>query len=204
MARIEPTFLTGACAVIKIAGKKLAFAKNINYRINVPHTNSKVLGMYESADIQPSSYDASGTFSIHRYIQGVKELIEVDTYHPGRGVHNIIESEGNGVGTFGASTGGNFIEGAASRALYGAANDNFNPAMLMYGTMFDIVIYQVSGKDSEDTKLVPVTVLRNCRLTATDMSIIKREIASQTFQFVANYVDEDSFIAGFSGSGTGW
>lgn len=180
-----PIFLTGAYAVVYIAGKKLAFCRGISVRIDVPHSNSKVLGMYESADIQPQAYNISGSFSVYRYIA---EIGDFKNYFK-------MTNDGNGVGTFGDD---NFI-------FYGRACDNFNPALLMYSTTFDISVFQV-GREKEEkltTRLVPAFILRQCRLVSSDISIFKREIATQTFSFIANYIDEDSFISTPSGTG-GW
>jgi len=195
---VTPVFLTGAYAVIKVAGKKLAFCRGISYRISVPHSNDKVLGMYESADLQPQSYDISGTFSVYRYVADVKNKSGAEGPSPTRGDQNTIQPEGNGVGTFG-------VDGLAGMALFGAAFNNFNPAYLMYGTSFDIVIYQMSERvNTTEANFTPVAVLRKCRLVTSDFNLMKREVATQTFSFVANYADEDSFVAGFSGAGAGW
>jgi hypothetical protein len=43
--------------------------------------------------------------------------------------------------------------------------------------------------------------IRNCRITQADFSISKKGLAIQRFNFVALYVDEDSFTADASGQG---
>lgn len=196
MGKHKPIFLSGAYAVISVAGKKLAFCRGISVRIEVPHSNNKVLGMYESADMQPQSYNISGSFSVYRYIAnslGENENFISSEQSP----HNVLDKKGNGVGTFY----NNFFD----FFIHGRANDNFNPAYLMYSTTFDIAVYQIVQDDiGLEKRLVPAFVLRQCRLIASDISVMKREISTQNFSFMANYIDEDSFISGISGSGGGW
>lgn len=51
------------------------------------------------------------------------------------------------------------------------------------------------------TDSVGVAKIRNARITKADFSLSKKGIATQRFSFVALYVDEDSFVADFSGQG---
>lgn len=52
-----------------------------------------------------------------------------------------------------------------------------------------------------DLKLIGVANIRNCRITQADFSLTKKGVAMQRFTFTALYVDEDSFVADFSGQG---
>jgi len=51
------------------------------------------------------------------------------------------------------------------------------------------------------TDSVGVAKIRNARITKADFSLSKKGVATQRFSFVALYVDEDSFVADFSGQG---
>jgi hypothetical protein len=53
----------------------------------------------------------------------------------------------------------------------------------------------------KETALIGIANIRNCRITQADFSLTKKGAAVQRFNFVALYVDEDSFAADFSGRG---
>ena len=57
------------------------------------------------------------------------------------------------------------------------------------------------GGSGPNTDFVGVANIRSCRITRADFSISKKSPAIQRFNFVALYVDEDSFVADFSGNG---
>lgn len=57
------------------------------------------------------------------------------------------------------------------------------------------------GGSGPNIDFVGVANIRNCRITQADFSISKKGAAIQKFNFVALYVDEDSFVADFSGKG---
>lgn len=57
------------------------------------------------------------------------------------------------------------------------------------------------GSSGPNIDLIGVANIRNCRITQADFSINKKGVATQRFNFVALYVDEDSFVADFSGVG---
>jgi hypothetical protein len=62
----------------------------------------------------------------------------------------------------------------------------------------------LSGRTSDSARnidYIGVANIRRCRITQADFSINKRGAATQRFNFVALYVDEDSFVADFSGKG---
>lgn len=57
------------------------------------------------------------------------------------------------------------------------------------------------GGSGPNTDFVGVANIRNCRITRADFNISKKSPAIQRFTFTALYVDEDSFVADFSGNG---
>jgi len=57
------------------------------------------------------------------------------------------------------------------------------------------------GAPPTGTGQVGIAKLRNCRITQADFVLSKRSVARQTFQFMARYADEDSFLADKSGVG---
>jgi len=57
------------------------------------------------------------------------------------------------------------------------------------------------ANNSEYGSVLGVSKLRDCKITGVVSNISKRGVMTQTFSFVANYLDEDSFISSPSGTG---
>lgn len=215
MAGIKPFFITGANAKIKLNGKTIAFCTDLTYSVKVDHKTPKVLGMYEGSSVEPLGYTVAGSFTVIRYIKDVPSST------------GNTAPAGNGVGNWGSVWDKNNIGGfAAANGIGndGRAHEALNPSKLAGGTTFDIQIYQKTSSSRPELKsnktlnnisnilsggtatevssdLFGVANIRNCRITDSVFSINKRGLATQRFSFVALYVDEDSFVADFSGSG---
>ena len=184
MAGVKPFFLTGANAKIKVNGKTLAYCTNISYSVTINHVAPQVLGMYEGSSVEPLSYSVSGQFSVIRYVADARELIAGN--HP-----SGVSDKGNGIGGWGDDSTQGFKNLADGRAF-----ENLNPRKLKYATTFNIEVYQKTGD-----RTIGVTKIRDVRIIKADFSLAKKAAATQTFAFMALYVDEDSFLADFSGSG---
>ncbi len=228
MAGVKPFFITGANAKIKINGKTLAFCTDLSYSIQVAHQTPKVLGMYEGSSVEPLGYTVSGSFSVIRYTKDAAAAVGagsapngISENDAGNGVGNMGSAWGGKLGDFLNRNGiGND----------GRTNEALNPSLLSNGTTFDIQVYQKvpgpgveaggffggaqravnatadiltggTGSSGAAQDLIGVANIRNCRITQADFSIAKRGAAMQRFNFVALYVDEDSFAADFSGVG---
>lgn len=198
MAGLKPFFLTGANAIIRVNGVAIAFATNISYSVRVNHVSPRVLGRYEVEEHQPLSYDVSGSFSIIRYANGLKkELEEGNSNKAPEGV----SYGGNGIGTWGPEVGnsGQELLGLPGTSTVGNGNtgDSFTPSALNRSQMFDLQInQQLSGSDE-----CTYALIRNCRIISSDFSMGKKSTANQSFTFLAQAVDEDSFTARKSGVG---
>lgn len=191
MAGMKPFFLTGAAAKIKVNNRTLAYCTNISYSVQVNHSNPRVLGMFEPTGIEPLSYLVTGTFTVVRYVADVKGNV-------GGKVPNGVFEGGNGLGNWGPDgLGKRLAEGFNFSAPDGRAYDNLNPKKLDKATGFEIYIYQKLGGNREQS----VARIREARITRADFNMSKKAPATQTFQFTALYVDEDSFLADFSGFG---
>lgn len=197
MAGIAPFFITGANAKIKINGVTLAFCTDLSYSVVVNHATPTVLGMYEPTSIEPLSYKVTGSFGVVRYANSVKEQLEAQGFKTPDGV----SPDGNGVGGFSTNKGDTvasaiFRSGAIGND--GRAHESFDPSKLQSATFFDIEIYQKMPNGGE---LRGVARLRNCRISRADLGMNKKSPTIERFQFMALYLDEDSFIADFSGNG---
>ena len=195
MSGQQTFFLTGANAKIKINHRTIAFCTNISYTVTVNHAAPILLGMYESGSVEPLSYIVNGSFSVIRYTAGI--LSDSDA-----SINGIELSEnGNGIGAWGPdgvteriAAGLKFDQSKADGRVY----DNLNPRRLEKATGFDIEIYQ---KYNDGGQMHAVSKIRGCRVTSSTFNLNNRSNAIQNFNFRALYVDEDSFLADFSGMG---
>ena len=171
----------------------MAYCTNIAYSVVVNHASPISLGQYESTGIEPLSYKVSGSFTVIRYAADAKSRIGAAA-SPGH-----TSEGGNGIGNWGED---GYLERAkAGLKLSGADGrvyDSLNPVKLEKATGFEINIYQ---KIPDFAEQVSVTRIRDARITRADFNLSKKSVATQTFNFTALYVDEDSFLADFSGSG---
>ena len=112
-----------------------------------------------------------------------------------------LNDAGNGIGNWGSMWGGkNGKTGALQR--WGVGNDGraheaFNPGQLDGAVCFDIEVYQ----KAPNGEMIGVAKLREVRIVRSDFQLTKKGVAIQKFTFVAQYADEDSFAAEFSGRG---
>jgi hypothetical protein len=191
MAGTKPFFLTGANAKIQVNGVTLAFATNVSYSVTINHATPTVLGMYEPSSVEPLSYAVSGSFSVIRYVADITSDIK-DKDPAG------VSRRGNGVGSFGKESISEKLKEAFNiKKPDGRAYDNLNPGSLNKGTTFNIEIYQKTGKGDQRS----VARIRDARITKADFSLSSKSAATQSFSFTALYVDEDTFLADFSGNG---
>lgn len=188
MAGVAPFFITGANAKIRLNDRTIAFAQDFSYSVTVKHAAPKVLGKYESDSLEPLSYEVSGSFSIIRYARGAAEALrESGSEAP----HGVADS-GNGIGEW-SSSGKVFFDSD------GRANDNLDPAALKLATFFNVEVWQ----KLKDGRQCGVARIRDCRIERADFTIAgKVAPAMQKFTFRAIFADEDSFAAGFSGTGS--
>jgi len=199
MPGIPPFFLSGGNAKIKVNGVVLAFCTDFSYSIRVAHQQTHVLGLFEPSSVEPLSYKVSGSFTVIRYMNSVKGELENANYK----TPNTTSDNGNGIGAWSpnnASDATSTLQRIGTIGNDGRANEAFDPSKMQNGTFFDIEVYQKMPVGSS-TEVKGVANIRNCRISSADFGIAKKSVAMQKFTFEAIYVDEDSFIADFSGQG---
>lgn len=198
MAGLPPFFITGANAKIRLNDKTLAFCSDLTYSVSVTTATPKVLGMYEGTSVEPLGYTVTGSFSVVRYVKDTASTIK--SIETNASVPNGIAANdaGNGVGNWGTVWGDKFGDFLSRNGIGndGRANEAFDPSKFQGGTTFDIQVYQKIGEN-----MIGVANIRNVRLIRSTFRLAKRNPAVQTFEFMALYVDEDSFVADFSGIG---
>lgn len=191
MAGMKPFFLTGANAKIRINGKVLAYVTSLAYSVQINHATPKVLGMYEASSVEPLSYSVTGSFTVARYIADIKT--DVGGTSP-----DGVSERGNGIGGWGPDgTLDKFASGFdIKKGIDGRAYENMDPSKLEKATTFNMEVYQKFSGGQRS-----VANIRDIRITRADFNLGMKAVASQTFNFTALYVDEDSFKADFSGMG---
>lgn len=220
MSRIAPFFLTGGNAKIKLNGKTMAFCSDFTYSVQILTQTPKILGMYEGSSVEPLGYSVTGTFTVVRYTKDARAAT-------GSAPSNTANNDaGNGVGNWGGTWGGTAGDFLARNGVGndGRANEALDPSKFANGTTFDIQVFQKvqnqgPGKSNQqvlsnvtnilgggtggtsDTDVIGVANIRNARITQADWRLNKKGVAIQSFNFTALYVDEDSFVADFSGRG---
>jgi hypothetical protein len=190
MAKLAPFFITGANAKVRVNNKTIAFCTDVSYSVAINHATPKILGMYESVSLEPLSYEVSGTFTVIRYAADVAPT----NRQFGFNVPNGVADTGNGIGAVGPSN-------PVARQLSvsdGKAFEALDPSTYQNGTFFNIEVSQKMADGSTHG----VARIRSCRIVRADFSLGgKTNPAIERFAFKALYVDEDSFLAGFSGIG---
>lgn len=191
----SPFFITGAMCKIKVNGITLAYATDLSYSVRVAHAAPKVLGMYEAYTQEPLSYTVTGSFTVVRYVRGLKSELEKRGYT----APDDVSDRGNGVGSW-------IQDGLQNKATIGQglatnyptrADQSLDPDSLYNPAGFTVEVIQKASGNMEGV----VARLRNCRIVASDFTVTKRGAATQTFSFQACYADEDSFLARESGVG---
>lgn len=194
MAGIRPTFITGANAKVRVNDKTLAFCTDLSYSVQILTQTPKILGMYEGSSVEPLGYTVSGSFSVIRYAKDVKSSVQ-----GGKAPNGLAQNDaGNGVGNWGGVWGSGAGDFLARNGVGndGRANEALDPSKFQNSVTFDIQVYQKTP-----TGDLGVANIRNVRITQADFNLTKKGAAVQRFNFVALYVDEDSFVADFSGVG---
>lgn len=192
MSGVKPFFITGANAKVKVNDKTLAFCTDLSYSVSILTQTPKILGMYEGSSVEPLGYTVSGSFTIIRYAKDAKSNVGAA---PNGAAGN---DAGNGVGNWGSAWGGGLGSFFARNGVGndGRANEALDPSKFANSVTFDIQVYQKTQSGE-----IGVANIRNVRITQADFSLTKKGAAQQRFNFVALYVDEDSFVADFSGQG---
>ena len=183
MAGKQPFFLTGANAKIKVNGRTLAFATNVSYRVQVIHEDPRVLGMYEGHSLEPVSYKVTGSFSVIRYVADMTDKVNAPS---------DVNSKGNGPGAWGDNK---FSDAISSEP---SPREFFNPRLMDRHSAMELEIFQKLPGGGN----LAVAKIKGMKFTLNDFAIRdKKTAATQTIQFEALYVDEDSFLTAFSGEG---
>jgi hypothetical protein len=190
-----PFFPTGANIKLVVNGLTVAFATDFRYSIKVRHQNVAICGVYEGDEHEVLAYDVDGGFTIIRYVEGVKSKLERQRRKAPNGASDL----GNGIGSWTKNQPNGplgTLKNSGNFTNDGRANEALNPGLFQNGTWFDIELFQKLPNGQTG-----IARIKSCRIEQVDGQITKRGVFVQSFRFVANIVDEDSFLANESGVG---
>lgn len=229
MAGVRPTFLTGAAAKIRLNGKTVAFCQDISCTVQILTQTPKVLGKYEGDSVEPLGYIVYGSFSIVRYAKGIKGALGGNAFPKGLAANDAGNGVGNWGTVWGGTVGdflsrnGIGNDGRAHEALDpskfsgGTTFDiqiyqkvdtrgggGAGSADAVTGAISTVTDVLQGGNNSgpgtaPNTDYLGVLNIRNARITQADFIMQKKSPAMERFNFVALYVDGDSFVANSSG-----
>lgn len=230
MSNLAPFFITGANAKLIVNGMTIGMATDVSYKVDVKHAEPHVLGVYETMEIQPLMYEVHGSFTIIRYHQkNIDHMlnrghnIPAGLRHDKNGlgtwtIDKLLAQIGVPFGPFAN-------EGRAHQAFdpskmnkammfdieikvkvgHGVSTVSHPPAVSpLVAAQNGQVLTGDSFNDSATTAPeieCTLAFIRNCRLTSTDFRVSKRGLATQTYTFAAQYLNEDTFLADMSGVG---
>jgi hypothetical protein len=177
MAGKTTSLITGSNAKIKINGVTLAYAVDVQYDISVATIPVEVMGKYEVLANEPIATSVAGSFTVVRYTKAAFD-----------GQISGAAKDGNGVGNWKGTDEPNGIK------------THFNPGDILTSKTVDIELFRKSQNDP--TSAVGAELfkkIRDARITRMGGSVNKRGILMETFQFVAELLEDDSFAATPSG-----
>lgn len=176
MASKKTSLITGSNAKVKINGITLAYATDVQYDVSVQTIPIETMGRYEVLANEPIATLVSGSFSIVRYTKAASE-----------GGVTGAAATGNGVGNWKSTENG-------------AMSEHFNPGDLLTSKTVDIELFRKTVNDPADATGVEIfKKILDARLTRMSGSVNKRGILMESFTFVAEMIQDDSFDAKYSG-----
>jgi hypothetical protein len=178
------SLITGSNAKIKINGITLAYATDVQYDVSVQTIPIETMGRYEVLANEPIATLVSGSFSIVRYTKAAKD-----------GDIQGAAQGGNGIGNWGDPASGE----VAAKGM----SSHINPGYLLNSKTVDIELFRKSKNDPSDAGTKPDSELflkiKDARLTRMSGSVNKRGVLMESFTFVAEMIQNDSFEAVYSG-----
>lgn len=178
---MKPTFVVGARAKIRIDGKTVAFATNVNYTVDVAHVPVEVLGSYEVVAYEPVGYRVNGTLTVVRYTQGGNQTSAA-------GTSASDAQSGNGAFTMGTSTAG--------------AQAAFNPGNLLLSETFDIIAYDRRDGDPAHVGQ-QFAKIRDARFERRSGGLNAKGLLEEQYSFNGLLMDDDAASVTPSGPNAG-
>jgi len=175
MAGIKSTFVVGARAKVKIDGKTLAFATNVNYTVDVAHIPVEVLGSYEVIAYEPVGYRVNGTMTVVRYTaNGNTTRVDEAT------------NDGNSV----------FKMGTAANAARAPAA--FNPGNLLLSETFEVEVYDRRDgiKSNDGQKFVTI---QDARFERRSGGLNAKGLLEEQYSFNGILMHDDAATVSKSG-----
>lgn len=190
MAEKVTSLITGSNAKIKLNGVTLAYAVDVQYDISIATIPVETMGRYEVLANEPIATSVAGSFTVVRYTNAATDATQ--------GRISGAAKNGNGIGNWGNRAGG---EGTPStnRPNKGLST-HVNPGDILTSKTVDIELFRKTKNDpNNDGGTEFFLKIHDARITRMAGSVNKRGILMETFQFVAEMIDNDSFERKVSG-----
>jgi hypothetical protein len=190
MAGKQTSLITGSNCKIRWNGKTLAYATDLQYDVSVQTIPVEVMGKYEVLANEPISYVVAGSFSVVRYTKVAAEVVNGSAeVVNGKSVVNGAAANGNSVHNWSNET--NSARGSA----------HVNPQFLLDAQTVDIEVFQKVGLDSAGTQAEDQKVIKiiDARIVRRSASVNKRGVMMESYQFVAELMEDEMFTVGNSG-----
>lgn len=173
-------FVTGANAKLKISGTVVAYATDVQYREDVQHVPIYTMGKIDAHAYEPVGYSVSGSFSVIRYTKNT------DAGAPAATAAN----RGNSPGLYPNVT-------PSTGNLY----QQMDPNEWLASQTVDIEVFEryVNSGGTGGTADTSVIKILDCRLTRRGISLTKRGVLSESFQFVGEMIGDDNATPAPSG-----
>ena len=160
----KPGFITGANAKLKIGGFAVAYATDLQYREDVQHIPIYAMGKIDAHAYEPVGYTVSGSFSVIRYTK------KTGAQAPAASAENS----------------------ANSPSLYPEVGEQMDPGRWLASQTVDIELFERSGNADNNLDAASKSVIKilDCRLTRRGITLTKRGVMSESFQFVGEILQD--------------
>jgi hypothetical protein len=188
MAGKKTSLISGANAKLKINGVTMAYAVDFQYNVSIQTIPVETMGRIEVLANEPIAMSINGSFTVVRYANAAKAG---DIYGAAK--------DGNGIGVWGTEPpAGASAKPSAATGVDQGLSSHVNPSKILLSRTVDIEIFQraasAAGADSTFIKKIV-----DARITGMSGSVNKRGILMESFTFVAEMLNDDSFSSAASG-----
>ena len=170
----KPGFITGANAKLYIAGAVVAYATDVQYREDIQHIPIYAMGKIDAHAYEPVGYSVSGSFSVIRYTKN-----------------------GDAASTAAATA----QNSGNSPKLYPTVGKQMDPGQWLASETVDIELFERAATSTNATEVkTSVLKIMDCRLTRRGITLTKRGVLSESFQFVGELIGDNNIAPADSGA----
>jgi hypothetical protein len=186
MANKALQMVTGANAILRLNEHTVMYAMNVSYDIQVQTIPVEPMGMYEVSAYEPIATYVSGSLTVIR--RGGSTSNET-LFTPRSG-----ETEATSVISTRDPTKGNGLGNMLNKSANTQGNHVFfDPSSILTSQTVDIEVFIKQADSTKPSKLF--TKIRDARLEQVSATLSKNNILMETYTFVAELMDGDSYTS---------